>query len=69
MESLERREVQRFMMPLFIRMFTGVLVVGGVAGVVWASNLLVGVFVGMWTLAFAYVGLALAAYWETPNER
>jgi hypothetical protein len=51
-------------MPLFIRLFTGVLVVGGVAGVVWADSLLVAAFVGGWTLALAYIGLAIAAYWE-----
>ncbi len=51
-------------MPLFIRLFTGALVVGGVAGVVWADNLLMAAFVGGWTLALGYIGLALAAFWE-----
>ena len=51
-------------MPTIIRWFTGFLVVGGVAGVVWANSFLVAVFVGLWTLALGYIGLALAAWWE-----
>ncbi len=55
-------------MPTFIRLFTGVLVVGGVAGVVWADSLLIGLFIGGWTLALAYIGLAIAAFWENPTQ-
>ena len=51
-------------MPTIIRWFTGFLVVGGVAGVVWANSLLVALFIGGWTLALGYIGLALAAWWE-----
>ncbi len=56
-------------MPLFIRLFTGVVVIGGVAGVVWADNIFMAGFIGLWTLALAYIGLALAAYWEYGNPQ
>ena len=52
------------MMPLFIRIVTGLLVIGGVAGIVWADSFLIAWVVAVWTVGLGYVGLALAADWE-----
>ena len=51
-------------MPTFIRFFTGVLVIGGVAGVVWSPSLIGAFYIGVATLVLVFLGLVLAAHVE-----
>ena len=51
-------------MATFIRFFTGVIVVGGVAGTVWSPNPLAAFYVGVATLILVFLGLVLAAHLE-----
>ena len=51
-------------MPTFIRIFTGVIVVGGVAGTVWAPNPIGAFYIGAATLTLVFLGLVLAAHLE-----
>ncbi len=51
-------------MSTFIRVFTGALVVGGVAGVVWAPGLVVAFYTAAATLTVCFLGLVLAAHLE-----
>ena len=51
-------------MPTFIRSATAVIVVGGVAGIVWSPNLVIAFYIAVGTLVLAFLGLVLAAGWE-----
>ena len=51
-------------MATFIRFFTGGLVIGGVAGVVWAPNFVAAGYIAASTLILVFLGLVLAAHLE-----